>query len=61
MTYRLDSYGAQDRMAAAMAEAGEFARLQAELGEFMDVERGANRSHGLLERVTDAVLWEPER
>ena len=57
--YRLDSYAAQDSMAAAMTAGGEFARLQQEFNEFLDFERGADRSNGLFKRVTDAVLWEP--
>jgi hypothetical protein len=54
---RLDSYGAQDTLAAAMKEGGEFADLFEELSQFVDQEREADWSSGLYKAVTDASIW----
>lgn len=51
---RLDSYGAQDRMAAA---SGEFAELLNELVDFFDSRNDAARASILLKSATDATLW----
>ena len=57
VVFRLDSYGAMDRFAAAMGENAEFARLMEELGGFGDVRLGADRSDELLKSVADATIW----
>ena len=58
--YRLDSYGAQDNLAAAMKDGGAFASLVEQATNFVDFDKGANRSNGLHRRVTEASIWEPE-
>ena len=56
--WRLDSYGAQDRIAAAMAAKDtEFARLLEEMGSFNDVRLGAGFSTELLKSVSDLSIW----
>src|SRR5262245_34405055 len=55
--FRLDSYGAQDRFAAAMKEGGEFAQLIEQMSEFADQEKDAHWSNGLYKAVTDASMW----
>lgn len=55
--FRFDSYGAQDKLAAAMKEDEAFADLMDKWGEFVDVERGADWSNGLYKAVTDLSMW----
>src|SRR5262245_45146280 len=55
--FRLDSYGAQDAMASAMKEGGEFAKLVEAMSEFADQDREADWSNGLYKAVTDASMW----
>jgi hypothetical protein len=55
--FRLDSYGAQDTMAAAMKEGGEFANLVEGMSEFVDQDREADWSNGLYKAVTDTSMW----
>ncbi len=57
MVWRLDSYGAMDRFAAAMGENSELARLMDELGKFNDVRLGADYSSELLKSVADITIW----
>ena len=54
--WRLDSYGAMDRMAAAPAKSPELARLLDELEGFFDIRIGADWSGELLESVSDATV-----
>ncbi len=58
--FRFDSYGAQDNLAAAMKDGGTFASLVEEATNFVDSDKGANRSNELHKRVTEASIWEPE-
>jgi hypothetical protein len=53
----MDSYGAQDAMAAAMREGGAYAALVDELGRFVDQDRDADWSNGLYKAVTDLSMW----
>lgn len=55
--YQLDSYGAQDRLAAALKE-GELARIMGESMQFMDQETGAGWSQFLPKSVADATIWD---
>ena len=55
--FRLDSYGAMDRFAAAIGENPELARLMNELGKFSDVRLGADYSSELLKSVADITIW----
>ena len=55
--WRLDSYGALDRFAAAAGEDSEFARLLNELGSFGDARLGASFSGELLKSVSDVTIW----
>lgn len=55
--WRLDSYGALDRFAAAAGGDGEFARLLNEGGAFVDVRLDADWSSGLLKSVKDISIW----
>ncbi len=55
--YRLDSYGAMDKFAAAAGEDPELARLLEEFGSFGDVRLGANFSNELLKSVSDITIW----
>jgi hypothetical protein len=57
MVWRLDSYGAMDRLVAAAGENPELARLMDELGKFYDVRLGADWSNELLKAVADATIW----
>lgn len=57
IVWRLDSYGAMDRGAAAARENPEFARLLDELGAFFDVRLGADYSNELLKSVAEATIW----
>lgn len=52
---RLDSYGAQDRLAGS--DSPELARLFAEALSFGDVRLGADFSHELLKSVADVTIW----
>ncbi len=54
---RLESYGSQDTLAAAMKEGGAFADLFEELTQFIDQDREADWSSGLYKAVTDASIW----
>jgi hypothetical protein len=55
--FRMESYGSQDTMAAAMKEGGAFAKLIEETSEFVDQDREADWSNGLYKSVTDISLW----
>jgi hypothetical protein len=56
--FRMDSYGAQDTLAAAMKdEGGTFAKLFEETSQFVDLDREANWSSGLYKAVTDTSIW----
>jgi len=55
---RLDSYGAQDRLAALMKDGtSEYSRLWREMSVFGDWDRAAPWSQSLLKRATDATVW----
>jgi hypothetical protein len=54
---RLESYGSQDTLAAAMKEGGDFANLIEEMTKFIDQDRDADWSSNLYKAVTDASLW----
>ena len=54
---RMESYGAQDALAAAMKEGGTFATLLDEMSEFVDQDRAADWSNGLFKAVTDTSFW----
>ena len=57
MVWRLDSYGAMDRFAAAIRDDEELARLLDEFGSFHDVRLGAGESVELLKSVSDITIW----
>jgi hypothetical protein len=50
---RLESYGAQDALAAAMREGGAFATSLDEVNQFVDRDRGADWSNGLYKTVAE--------
>jgi hypothetical protein len=54
---RLESYGSQDTLAAAMKDGGDFASLFEEISRFVDQDRDADWSSGLYKAVTDASIW----
>ena len=54
---RLESYGSQDVLAAAMKEGGAFADLVNGIGQFIDQDREADWSNGLYKAVTDTSIW----
>jgi hypothetical protein len=54
---RMESYGSQDALAAAMKEGGEFADLVNEVGQFVDQDRKADWSNSLYKAVTDTSFW----
>jgi hypothetical protein len=56
VVWRLDSYGAMDRMAAAPTKSPELARLIDELDGFFDIRIGADWSGELLKSVSDATV-----
>ena len=53
---RLESYGTQDALAAALKEGGAFAELLNEMFEFVDTDRNADWSSSLYKSVTDASM-----
>lgn len=55
--WRMDSYGAMDRYAAAAGDESDFARLLEELGAFGDFRIGAGYSSELLKSVSDITIW----
>jgi len=55
--FRMESYGSQDALAAAMKEGGTFATLYEEMSRFVDEDREANWSSGLYKAVTDTSIW----
>lgn len=55
--FRMESYGSQDTLAAAMKEGGAFANLIEEMTEFFDQDREADWSNGLYKAVADTSLW----
>ena len=57
MIWRMDSYGAQDRFAAAINDDAELARLLGELWSFQDDRLGAGESVELLKSVLDIAIW----
>jgi hypothetical protein len=58
--FRMESYGSQDTMAAAMKEGGAFATLLGEMFQFVDRDRGADWSQSLYKAVTDASVMSEE-
>ena len=57
--FELDSYGAQDRMAAASKEADStFGKLQREASRFDALDWSAPSSHGLYKAVVDATIFD---
>jgi hypothetical protein len=60
--FRIDSYGALDRMAAeAKRPDSELARLQRESSRFIDLERSPERwTHNLYKNVVDATIIDVE-
>jgi hypothetical protein len=54
---RLESYGSQDTLAAAMKEGGAYADLFQEMAKFIDQDRDANWSNNLYKAVTDTSIW----
>jgi hypothetical protein len=54
---RMESYGSQDTLAAAMKEGGAFANLIEEMTKFIDQDRGADWSSNLYKAVTDTSIW----
>ena len=57
IVWRLDSYGAMDRFAAAVPENPELARLFEELDSFIDDRLGTGSSNELLKTVADTTIW----
>ena len=55
--WRMDSYGAMDRFAAAAGSDSELTRLLEEFGSFSDVRLGADYSSELLKSVADITIW----
>jgi hypothetical protein len=56
----LDSYGAQDRLAAANKDASsDFGRLMREISAFGDYDYAAPWSSGLYKAVVDASIFDP--
>jgi len=51
--FSLESYGAQDGLAAALREGGAFATLINEATDFVDRDRAADWSNGLYKSVTE--------
>jgi hypothetical protein len=51
--FRMENYGSQDTMAAALKEGGAFGTLLGAMLQFMDRDRGADWSQGLYKAVTD--------
>jgi hypothetical protein len=60
--FRIDSYGALDRMAAEGRRPGsELARLQRESSKFIDITRSPERwTHNLYKNVVDATIIDVE-
>ena len=60
--FRIDSYGALDRMAAEGRRPGsELARLQRDSGRFIDMTRNPERwTHNLYKNVVDATIFDVE-
>jgi hypothetical protein len=59
--FELDSYAAQDRMAAANKDASsDFGRLNREFAAFADYDYAAPWSGGLYKAVVDATIFDPE-
>ena len=54
---RMESYGSQDTLAAAMKEGGAYADLFVEMTKFIDQDRDADWSSNLYKAVTDASIW----
>jgi hypothetical protein len=57
LVWRLDSYGAMDRFAAAVPENAELGRLLGELDSFTDQRLGTGFSNELLKSVADTTIW----
>lgn len=56
----LDSYGAQDRLAAATKDAAaDFGRLMRDVSRFFATEWDAPWSQGLYKAVVDATIFDP--
>jgi len=60
LVWRLDSYGAMDRFAAAVPENPELGRLLNELDSFTDHRLGTGSSNGLFKSVADITIWGDE-
>ena len=58
----MDSYGAQDRLAAAGKDAeSEHGRLLRDVRQFIDNDPSLPWSSALHKAVVDATIWEPRR
>jgi hypothetical protein len=57
---RMESYGSQDTLAAAMKEGGAYADIFMEMTKFIDQDKDANWSSNLYKAVTDASIWSDE-
>ena len=55
--WRMDSYGAMDRFAAAAGSNPELTRLLEEYGSFTDERLGTDSSSELLKSVADTTIW----
>ena len=55
--FRMESYGSQDTMAAAMKEGGAYANLIEEMSKFIDLGRDADWSSNLYKAVRDTSMW----
>jgi hypothetical protein len=59
--FELDSYGAMDRLAAAMKDAtNDFGRLMRDSSQFGDYDHAAPWSNGLYKAVVDSSIWDPK-
>ncbi len=54
---RMESYGSQDALAAAMKEGGDFAAFLDEMSQFVDQDRAADWSNGLYKTVSGTSFW----
>ena len=58
--FRMESYGSQDTMAAALKEGGAFSTLLGGMFQFIDRDKGADWSQSLYKAVTDLSLLSEE-
>ena len=58
--FELDSYGAMDRLSAAMKDdSGDFSRLMRDGSRYGDYDHAAPWSNGLYKAVVDATIYDP--